>query len=193
VSNSLQIFPVSPLPANISRRLLWGENVVEFSAGGQQASTAWAKPLMRWSVPFTNVACGDRESLYRFVQTQRGRLRPFLFKDPDDMHVNSVGIGFTAGVASFYLRDTQSYTIRPDSAALTIWTVDSGALTPGSHFLLDQDTGVVTYVLTPSASDSWSVRSTDFFRKAVFGQDYRDASPRVWSQFSINVAIKELP
>jgi hypothetical protein len=59
-----------------------------------------------------------------------------------------------------------------------------------THYTLDHDTGIMTYVLTPAATDHWSVRSTQYFRKCVF-KEYSDASPR-WELFTVNVTIQEI-
>lgn len=193
MSNSLQIFPVSPLPANISRRRSWGEAVTEYESGAQQASTAWQYALSRMNIPFSNVASECRNSLIDFIDSTKGRVKPFLMKDPDEYFVSSAGHAYT-GVTTFRLFDTRSIPIFPDSANLNIFSVLSAAvLVNGSDFTLDQDTGILTYITTPSATDSWSVRSTEFFKKWAFNQDYRDVSPRVWSLFDVQLDLKELP
>ena len=193
MSNSLQIFPVSPLPANVSRRRTWGESVTQYESGAQQGSTPWQRPLMRLGIPFSNVASEDRNDLLDFFDIVKGRVKPFLMKDPDESFVSSAGHEYT-GVSTFRLFDTRSYPIIPASGQINIFSVLSAtSLVNGVDYTLDQDTGILTYITTPSATDSWSVRSTEYFRKWAFNNDWRDASPRVWSHFDVQLDLKELP
>jgi len=193
VSNSLQIFPVSPLPADIDRIRSWGDKITQYESGAVQGSTAWQYPLMRISIPFVNIASECRNDLVTFFDLTKGRVKPFLMKDPDESYVTSAGHEYTA-VTTFRLFDTRSIPIFPDSANLGIFSVLSAAfLVNGSDFALDQDTGILTYITTPSATDSWSVRSTEFFKKWHFDANYNDASPRVWSLFDVQLKLSETP
>lgn len=193
MSNSLDIWPNSPMPT-VQREIDWGGTSHRFATGRQQSSTAQAKPLFRWNVPFTNVGSACRALVYDFYTSPRikGDVGRFLMKDPDDFLVSSAGVTFTTGVNTFFARDKNGYSIIPASGQLNIVSVESDTLTNGVDYTLDQDTGIMTYVLTPSATDSWSVQSTEYFRKCKFSGNYRDASPRVWAQFNIQLQIEEV-
>lgn len=190
---TLPIFPTSPLPVNVNREFDWGVSVVEYDSGAEQAQTAWQKPLYRWEIGWSNMPRTQQQSLSAFIRdVARGRLRPFFLMDPYDYQVQSAGIGFTTGVASFLVRDTNSYTVIPASGQYQIWSALSGQLTQGVHFTYNSSAGIYTYTMTPSASDSWSVRSCNYFRRCKFAQDYRDVGARVWGNFNVGVKIVEI-
>ena len=191
MTNSLSIWPASPMPV-LAREIDWGETDTMFQTGRAQTSTALSQPLMRWNIPFTNVMSADRRQIYNFYMNMKGPVGRFLMMDPDDFHVASAGISFITGVNTFLGRNEFGHRVIPASGHINIVTVLSGTLTNGIDYTLDQDTGIMTYVLTPSATDSWSVQSTDFFRKCKFAGGYQDASPRVWSTFNITVKVEEV-
>lgn len=193
MSNSLQIWPVSPMPL-MSRQINWGDTTAKFGTGRQQSTTTFARPLLKWNVPFTNVTCVDRRRMYDFYNDPaiRGGVGRFLMMDPDDFQISSAGVAFTTDVNTFYARTFQGYYTIPASGHFNLYSVESGELVNGLDYTLDQDTGIVTYVLTPSATDSWSVQSTDFFRYCRFDGSYTDASPRVWSIFNISLTVEEV-
>ena len=192
MSNSLQIFPTSPLPANIGRNRSWGESVTVYESGAQQGQTGWSRPLNRLKIPFKSVTSEDRNAVLDFVDQQKGRTIPFLMKDPDEMFVDSSGHEYTS-VTTFRLFNVKSHPLIPDSAHVNIVSVLSGTLTQNIDYTLDQDTGILTYVWTPGATDSWYVSSTQFFKKWAFAADYRDVSPRVWSIYDVSIDLRELP
>lgn len=193
MTNSLQIWPVSPMPL-MSRQIDWGTTGQRFGTGRQQSSTTFARPLMKWQIPFTNVTCVDRRAMYDFYNDPgiRGSTGRFLMMDPDDFEVSSSGVAFVTGVNTFYARTNQGYYVIPASGHINLFSVLSGEMTNGVDYTLDQDTGIITRVIAFNATDSWSVQSTDFFRKCKFDGNYTDASPRVWSIFNIQLSVEEV-
>jgi len=191
MASSLEIFPVSPLPAATTTLFRDGVNEQQFDNGARHASTAWTKILRSWQISFNSIPRTQQQSLSAF-NARFGRLRTFLMKDPYDFEIDSLEIGFTTGSNTFYIRDESGFSVIPDSADLTIVSASSGTLTQGTDYTLDQASGIVTYVLTPDGGDSWSVQTTTYFRKCAFGQNYRYVSPRVWNNFNLVLEVKEV-
>lgn len=190
----LPIMPFSPLPANIQRTWNWGENVVIYDTGEQQADTAFVKPLLQWDCPIKLMTEIKQSSLEAFQNATKGQTRPFLMKDPYEYQVTSV-MGVNSGVtnaATLYFYDTRSYTVRPDSTTVsTLFSTLSGFVTLGTEFSLDQDTGIVT-VNTKDVTDVWGVRSMEYYRKCKFASQYAETSV-LWNIFGATLKIVELP
>lgn len=191
---SLPTMPYSPLPANIERTWNWGENVVVYDNGEQQADSPFVKPLLQWSAPIKLFTEIKQSSLEAFQNATKGMTRPFLMKDPYEYAVGSVQVA-SAGVvnaATLYFRDTRSYTIRPDSTSVqTLFSSLSGYVTNGVEFSADQDTGIIT-VNTKDSADVWSGRSLSYYRKCKFSAPYVETS-QLWNIFATTLSIVELP
>lgn len=187
----LNIFPTSPMWANMTRLVDWAEEVNHFDSGVRQASTPWSRPLNKYSINAKNFNEIKQSSLYSFVNTQMGMVTPFLFKDPYDYKANNATQPTSTNMASgsgFYFVDERGYQYIPDSASLYVSDPASGQLLPGSHFVMSQDNGWCTVLV--SVSSIW-VSSFEFFRKGAFETKYAEASP-VWNSFSTSLVIQEL-
>jgi hypothetical protein len=191
---ALPIFPYLPLPATIDRTWNWGESVILYDSGEQQADTPFVKPLLRWGIPVKLMNEIRQNSLVGFVNAVKGMTRPFLLKDPYEFRVNSalaVRSGITNG-GSLYINDTRGYMVRPDSTTVsTLFSTLSGYVSLGAEFSLDQDTGVVT-VNTKAAADVWGVRSMEYWRKVKFAAPYQE-NAIIWNLFSADMTVVELP
>lgn len=172
----LPIWPTSPVPAGINRTPFWGDSVQEYDSGLSQGSTAFSKPLMRYSLSFNNMARIRQNSLSALYNACRGGVLPFLFKDPYDFRANAtICVRTGTAVRSFFVVTAEGYPVIPQSGTLRITSTLSGVLTQGTHYSFNQDTGVFSTHIAPSSADFW-VASCEYFRKCRF-QSYSDASP----------------
>lgn len=190
---ALEIFPVSPLPANTTRIKRYNANVARYDSGARQAFSNWSKPLYEWSVPFKNFNETKQNTLNWFYNNQFGPVNPFLMKDPYDFRVNSVLVasaGYTDG-ATLYVYDTFSYYILVDTTTIgSLSSALSGYVTLGQEYQYDQDTGILT-ANSIDGTDVWTAQSLQYFRKVAFKDDYSDTSP-VWNIFNSNIVIEEM-
>lgn len=191
---ALSIMPYSPLPANIQRAWNWGENVVVYDTGEQQADSPFIKPLIQWTVDarlFTEIR---QSSLEAFQNTTKGMTRPFLMKDPYEFYVGSVvvaGSGVT-NAATLQVFDARSYSIRPDTVYCgSLFSSLSGYVRLGVEYNIDQDNGILT-VNTKNPSDVWRATSLQYYRKAKFSSPYQETS-QLWNVFGAQLQIVELP
>lgn len=194
----MRIFPNSPLPANFERVQQWRESGTEYDSGLGQATTALTKPLYDFSFQAQNMPRSQQSSLSRFFDAGLGRVTPFFIKDPYDQYDLSDGrtIVRTGQVdpSTMFWRNTNSYHYWPDSATFSGWITSnlSGTLIFGTDYVLDQETGIVTFSLSAVGSDFYTVAKTvDYFKKVVFTSPLRSVSPRVWEQFNMRVTMKE--
>lgn len=192
----LPTFPYSPLPAALQRTINWGENITTYDSGEYQGDTPFQKPLIVWSIPIELMLEMKQSSLWNFANDRRGMTRPFLIKDAYEYNVGSGIIAANSGVtntATLYFRDSNSFTIRPDSHFVgSLSSVFSGYVSQGNEYSINQDEGIIT-VNTKAPGDVWFVNSgTEYFRKARFSSQYSDTA-KLWNIFTANLSIVELP
>lgn len=191
----LPIWPTSPVPANLTRQPIWGENVVTFDSGGRQASSPFVKPLVKYSVSLSNIPRSKQSSLWAFFNRSKGQTIPFLFMDPYDYQVQgALAVPVNAGVSSFFMLSNEGWPVIAASGQVTITSAQSGALTANSHWLLEQDTGIIQVLINSgrvNSADSWTC-SGNYFRKCGFADQYQETSP-IWNSFNAQVVWSELP
>ena len=193
---TFRIFPSSPLPANAQRVPQWRETGTEFDTGLGQAGSALAKPLYDFNFTYVNAPQSRQQSLELFFNDGKGRSTPFYMMDPyDQTTVGSYLFANTgSGVTTAFFRNQNSYHYFPDSATFSgAFTSNlSGTLDFNTDYVLDQETGIVTFSLTIVDSDWITVsKSVDYFKKWIFKSPIRLTSPRVFGQFNIQVTLSE--
>jgi hypothetical protein len=190
-ANTLRIWPVSPVPADLTANPKWNESVQRYDSGARQGSTPYVKPLYTYGVGLQNMPLSKAQSLHAFYNTHRATAFPWLFKDPYRNRVNStVCVRTGTNPASFYVYTVDSFSVIPESGSILITSALSGALTQGSHYILNQDNGIVVASLRPTSADYWTA-SCSYFKKVAFSQEYGETS-RLWENFSGRVEFEEL-
>lgn len=184
-------FPTSPVPAPLRFFDFWNESIVNFDSGAYQGSTAFQKPMRRYSFSGANMPRTKQQSLSAFWNIHKGRVTPWLFGDPYDIGAQGGTVkALGPGITSFYLKDTGSFNVIARSGFLRITSTLSGVLTQGSHYVLNQDTGIIVASLTPASGDTWTA-SGQTFRKCHFTSDLSQDSP-IWNQFGMEVTFEEI-
>lgn len=190
---AIPIFPISPLPADLTRLPFWKVDKVKYDSGARQAMTSYYKPLFRYRVPMRVYNEIKQESLYYFWNSVFGETMPFFMKDPYEFRVNS-GLAVRSGLisaATLYMYDTRSWRIYPDTVTVqSLFSSLSGYVLAGSEFTIEQDTGILR-VNTKAATDVWGVRSLQYFRKCAFEDDYVERA-RMWQIWATELTIEEM-
>ena len=190
MSNLLPIWPVSPVPAPMAREVDWGENVNMFDSGARQAGSPYDKPFIRYSWQFANWPYSKQQLFWVHYHACRGTVSPFLFMDPYDYQTGrQVVVNTGSGVTSFMVVNSLGWRVIAASGALVITSVLSGALTSGTHFVLDQDTGIIVASMAPAAGDYWTA-SANYFKKCAFDKAYSESS-QLWQMFGGAMSFKE--
>ncbi len=187
----LPIFPTSPVPADMNREPIWNEGVQTFDSGARQASSPFVKPLYKYSFGLTNIDRTKQNSLEHFYNFKtRGKTQPFLFSDPYDNRINGVAcVVLGTAVRSFFVVTSEGYPYIPVSGTLLVTSALSGALTYGTHYTFNGDTGVFSTALAPSSLDTWTA-SCQYFRKCAF--DGYSMSSKIWNSFNGTVSFAEI-
>lgn len=189
--SNLNVFPTSPVPAPLGRSPHWNESIFNYDSGGRQGITAYQKPLMGYTINISNMPRTKQRSLFHFYNQQRGMVTPFLFQDPyDDPVAGTIVVRTGTHPSSFRIFDANSFYVIPRSGGTLITSALSGALTPGSHYVIDHSTGIVVASLLPASADFWTA-SCDFFRKVAFNQQYDEVS-NIFDNFNGNLTLQEL-
>lgn len=188
----MMIFPSSPVWADIEREALWKEEVFHYDSGQRQGSTAWARPLYKYEIKAKNYTEHKQASLDAFWNNLKGRVTPFLFKDP---YAYATSVSITqptttamANGSGFYLVQQNSWRVIPDSAFLAFSDPRSGVLTSGSHYVASLDNGWIT---TKVAVSSLWTASFQYFRKVAFETAMPERS-EIWNNFSTAFTIQEM-
>jgi len=185
------VFPSSPVWADITREAMWKEEVYHYDSGQFQGSTAWSRPLYVYGVNAKNYQETKQNSLEAFWNSLKGKTTPFLFKDPYAYQANAVlqptstNMGNGSG---FYLIQTNSWRVLPDSAFLLIVDGKSGTLVSSTHYVASLDNGWITTKVT--VTSTWTA-SFQYLRKCVFDSPYAPGSD-LWNSFNANFTIREI-
>ncbi len=188
---ALATLVISPLPADLTRDPQWGESAVRYDSGARQASTPYVKPLYRYSINFSNIPRSKQSSLEAFYHDRQGKVQPFLMQDPYD-YASHGGLIVRTGTnpSSFWAVTGRGYPVIAKSGSLRLVSALSGALTQGSHYVLDQDTGIIVASMRPTSADYWFASSLDFYKKVAF-VSYSEQS-RFWNIFGGSFVIEEI-
>lgn len=190
---TIQVFPTSPPPADLSHRPFWASNRHIFDSGKRQGFAGRSRPLYRFTIPFKNIPLSQQTSLEAFVNSLQADKSSFFFGHPYDQIVGSAQLVNTGTIATtIFLYDINSYAVYPASGGMTITSVLSGTLTQETDYQLEHDTGILNITsLPPDSTDIWTVQSTWFFKKVGLVGGISFSSP-LWSQFSTGIRIEEI-
>lgn len=183
------VFPTSPPPADLTRKPFWNHTVSRYDSGKRQSSSPYRQPLYRYGFNLQNMAQSKQSSLEAFINDRKGGA-PFLFSDPYHNRINGVVCVRTGTAArSFFVVTSEGYAYIPVSGNLLITSNLSGALTQGTHYQFDPETGVFSTWVAPASTDFWTA-SCQFFRKCGFN-DY-DFSSKLWQSWQGQVSFEEI-
>jgi len=185
----MQILVTSPLPLPVTRNPMWNESINRYDSGRRQGATSWGQPLYQYEFTVTNMPRTKQSSLEAFFNLMKGRVTPFLMKDPYLCNLNAVvQVASGSTVTSFALKDVNSYRVLPDSSNFGLWSVLSGGLLAGVDYVASLDNGYIT--LTAKATADTITASGTFFKKVAF----KDKSEQsfLWNEFSGSFHIEEI-
>jgi uncharacterized protein (TIGR02217 family) len=146
--------------------------VTPLFSGHEKRSARWPYPRSRYDVRYGVKKASQLEALARFFHAMQGRAYGFRYKDPIDY--NSAGYGQTVSADDLTLLNSavggettlqlfKTYTqgsktttrlIRKPVAGTVVLKKNGAALTEGVDFTVDTTTGIVTFTVALSASDT---------------------------------------
>jgi hypothetical protein len=191
---ALLVFPL-PIYAMMTREKAWNDDSNIYDSGDVQGFSNWVRPLYRYTMPVSLYNEISQNSLWNFWDKVKGRMTPFLMKDPYDNAVNSAVVansGFVQGGSLYICDAVNSFPVRADTTTIgSLWSVLSGFVTLGTQFSYSQDSGILT-VNTKALNDVWAVRSVSYYKKVKFNSQYTETAI-MWNTFATALTFIELP
>lgn len=147
---------------------VWDDEIIVSLAKREKRTTIGSQPRRRYELGNREVLSQQHDLLRDFHYAMRGRRHSFLYKDWGDFRAVQEPLTLD-GTATTQLTKTYGGAINGfvreinyiDPAALVL-ELDTGSgfvvQEPGTHFTVNQDTGVITWVSAPSVDDDarWS-------------------------------------
>lgn len=136
----------------------WRTDVVGFDSGLEQRNQVLSQPIRHWTLPYANLTPTQRDSLVELFNRARGRYALFLFEDPKDYECGLAECSITAAggetttqlIKTYHTGESESWDenkkrIQPGSIFPPVVKIDAVVKTEGTHFTLDDDTGVIDW------------------------------------------------
>ena len=141
----------------VEMEFIWATDIVSYGLK-RQTNQLWPQPKRRWIVNWAGLKSGARSRLNELFNRAAGRYRTFYWKDRDDYACGLADWSYTASAGDtttqlqkqYHLGETESWTedkkaIVPGSTYAPTVKLDGVAKTEGTHFTLDDDTGLIDW------------------------------------------------
>lgn len=188
---SLAIFPSSAVPAGMRRTQNWNESDVTFDSGAYQAMTPFSRPLWKYEIPWQNINEIRQQMILTHVNSVKGRVFPWFFKDPYEFRIGSQEqlAGLSTGNTG-YFTDDKGFFVYADATTVQTIACGAGFAALGVEFNYNQDSGIVT-LLDKGVGSAWSTASGEYFRRVRYSKPYSDLGV-LWQQFGVDIAFDEV-
>lgn len=143
---------------NLRYRPEWFTDVVDYDTGKEQRNQIWERPKRHWVLPYKALLREYRDKLEELFGRAKGMCNVFLFEDPYDFEcalaecvITAVGGETTTQlIKSYYPNEAETWDenktrIQPSSIFAPIVKIDAAVKTEGTHFTLDDDTGIIDW------------------------------------------------
>lgn len=177
--------------------------VLTLASGYEQRNRNWLMSLHKYNVAYGIKTREQMETLRDFFFARAGKFRGFRYKDwadfeagPTTLSVQGDGLetefqlekAYTSGLVT-YVRNI----IKPVSGTLTGVSVDGVPQTLTTHYTVDYNTGIITFVTPPGDGLDIAYTSLEFDVPVRFDTDYLDAEWEFWETQSVpNIPLVEV-
>ena len=166
-------------------------SIIELASGHEQRNSNWSEQKAKYDVSHGIKTRDQMEDLLDFFYARKGRAFGFRFKDWMDFEiidqVIAVGDGVTKTfqIIKRYEPDTSYYFDRPIRKLVpgTTTLALNGAVT-GSGFLINANTGIVTFTTAPAAGVQISIPQAEFHVPVRFDIDDMTITHDDWETMS---------
>jgi uncharacterized protein (TIGR02217 family) len=202
--------------------VLFPENISYGSAGGpkfkttvftadsgfEQRNIDWANTRAEYDVSHGIKTQAQMDELTAFFYARRGRAYGFRFKDWNDYLLTQEVIAHGDGATTVFQitktysstqaesGETDSYTrkiTKPKWASVSGVTVGGVVKTSPTHYTVDYNTGLITFVTAPALNAEIKIGSAEFHVPVRFDTDHLDAAHEFWMTQSWNsIALVEV-
>jgi uncharacterized protein (TIGR02217 family) len=159
------------LPVNVERGAKGGPGfkttITPLSSGFEQRNIEWSRTRGKWDISYGVDTITDLEAVIAFFHTRFGRAYGFRFKDWTDFKIGNASTSTIQPIATADGILSEFQAVRRYSDGTFVYNrpitrlvsgtysvyLNGGLQTETTHYTIDVDTGVITFVSTPSASD----------------------------------------
>lgn len=173
----------------------WNTEIVRMESGAEKRNRNWSRPLLEYTVPYTNVSEADYDLILGAHYVCGGMADGFRFKDWDDYSVTAQVIG-VAPAGSTPVQLVKTYGFGAGTHTRTISKPVSGTVTVYSNGVAKTGTlDTTTGIFTPSTA--WTGGHTITWT-GEFDVPVRfdtDSLPATWDNYrvrSLNIPLVEL-
>lgn len=143
---------------NLGYKEEWFTDLVAYDTGKEQRNQVWSRPKRHWVLPYNVMLTAFRDKLIELCSRAKGMYNVFLFEDPYDNEcaltecsITAVGGETTTQlIKTYYVGETEEWDenktrIQPSSIFAPIVKIDAAVKTEGTHFTLDDNTGIINW------------------------------------------------
>jgi len=136
----------------------WFTDLVDYDTGKEQRNQVWERPKRHWVLPYNVLLQEYRDKLKELCSRAKGIYNVFLFENPYDYEcaltecsITAVGGETTTQlIKTYYPAETEKWDenktrIQPSNIFAPIVKIDTTVKTEGTHFTLDDDTGIIDW------------------------------------------------
>lgn len=136
----------------------WSTDLVAYDTGKEQRNQIWQRPRRHWVLPYNVLLVEHRSKLKELCSRAKGMYNVFLFEDPYDYECALTECSITAAggetttqlIKTYYGGETETWNenktrIQPSGIFPPIVKIDAAVKTEGTHFTLDDDTGIIDW------------------------------------------------
>jgi len=136
----------------------WFNDLIDYDTGKEQRNQIWSRPKRHWVLPYKLLLIANRDKLKELSSRAKGIYNVFLFDDPYDYQcalteciITAVGGETTTQlIKTYYPNETEKWDenktrIQPSGIFAPIVKIDAATKTEGTHFTLDDDTGIIDW------------------------------------------------
>jgi uncharacterized protein (TIGR02217 family) len=181
---SLAVFPELPTMAWDSlKRQRWDTKVQKYGNGGRKTLSRQAYPEWIIECAYTCHDANDTKKAFGFFAMVRAGYQPFLWKDPEDYHEESVVIGSGDGIRCDFqlIRKFDIYAVEP------VRDIVPGTL----HIFEDENPATVTleedgWVIFENPPSGIITATFDYYWRVAFDQDSMDYANFWYNFYKLN-------
>lgn len=167
----------------------WKTDNVRFDNGREQRNQLFNQPIRGWLLNYEMIDKAGRDKLLEMFNRAKGAYATFLFEDSDDYECafadcsyTAVGGETTVQLSKTYFGSTsESWTenkkkIQPSAIYAPVVKIGSTVKTEGTHFTLDDTTGIINFAGGSSPNGALSAGNVvtanyRFYYKVRFNED----------------------
>lgn len=164
-------------PLRKSKR--WRTDMVQFESGKEQRNQIMEQPIRSWELNWEILDKTQRDNLIAIFQRCRGKFDTFKYLDSDEFQVTNEVITVLAAAPTMQLVNTsygatseswlETRTLIVPASIITFEHSIDGIMDETTHWTLDDETGIVTFVGSVSAGDI--TLSYQYYFKVRFSDD----------------------